>query len=713
MAGEPDQDVKTLLHIISTSEPLGLPRIRFRDYLREKIDKNPNEMIAAYKRDYFGPRQAFLKGLDLQFSRLSTGLYNAVVDVGAPISIRDILEKVKDEGLVEEDGIKVTECTVRYGKFKTAVKFTSEYGLIGNSTKPFVSADFQVKVTTGGETKGASFSYYKSGKIRFSGSYADDDQPRRLLNFFSKHYYKVPARIPITLNNVTAEFRVGFPLKTSLIHDIFSEKDLSYFKRDYKVIAKYETKKSKFLYITFTRGDEKFSIIISGSGVIQIQGTSDVKAVFRIIKEFFEALKDNDFMIVPDNGAQNSVLVKPKNTKAARRFDNMPAPNITRRGTTCPVGRRPNPYSYSGVCSKAGCYIKPNPQGQPCCYTVPKSIEYSRNKVANSYNKAGVRVPNAVRTLFGIGFNTNNNPVNVSNKSPNVRTYVNDKSGFKINSRQCLRYTKVALVDMARRLHIALPAKLTKPILCDLIKDASKLPNVNVKAGNKVITGTNKNLRLGSRICSTYKRDTLVRFARALGGVITPDLDKAALCKMIEELSTTRRARLQANFNKNKAARNKAEANRAKELANQKARNEANRKKAEENRKKALKEEKQKEKAAARAKSQNVINAKSRLSRNLVKEDLLIMTNGDATNRNVDELMNALGRALQNGTIKRSKTGMPLKKSVDKFKLAFGQGVVNRLNARSKSSAASSPARSAASNNNTDENFNNLMRGPR
>jgi len=700
MAGEPDQDVKTLLHIISTSEPLGLPRTRFREYLREKIDRNPADMIAEYKRDYFGPRQTFLKGLDLQFSRLSTGLYNAVVDIGAPIPIRDILDKVKDEGLVEEDGIKVTECTVRYGKFKTAVKFTSEYGLVGNSTKPFVSADFQVKVTTGGETKGASFSFYKSGKIRFSGSYSDDEQPRRLLNFFSKHYYKVPTRIPITLNNVTAEFRVGFPLKTSLIHDIFSEKDLSYFKRDYKVIAKYETKKSKFLYITFTKGEEKFSIIISGSGVIQIQGTSDVRTAFRVIKEFFEALKDNDFMIVPKSGAQNSVLVKPKNTKAARRFDNLPAPNVTRRGTTCPVGRRPNPYSYSGTCTKAGCYIKPNPQGQPCCYTVPSSLEYSRNKVAGAYNKAGVRVPNAVRTLFGIGLNTNNKPVNVSHKSPNVRVYINNKSGFKIDSRQCLRYTKVALVDMARRLHIALPAKLTKPILCNLIKDASKLPNVNVKAAGKVISGGNKNLRLGSRMCSTYKRDTLVRFARALGGAVDLEMDKTAICKLIEELSTTRRARLQANFNKNKVERNRLEANRVKALANQKIRNEANRKKAEENRKKALKEEKRKEKELTRSKAQNVVNAKARLSRNLVKEDLMIMTNGDATNRNIDELMNAIGRALQNGSIKRSKTGVPLKKSVDKFKLAFGQKVVNRLNARSAGS-------------NTDENFNNLMRGPR
>jgi TATA-box binding protein (TBP) (component of TFIID and TFIIIB) len=667
MSGE-SEDVKTLLHLVSTKEPLGIPRTRFRDYLGETLNKTPrqvNEMIAKYKQDYFEPRQEYLESIDLKISPLSTGLYNAVVSTGSPIDIRSILTKVKQVKLVEEGDFKVTQFTVRYGRFKTAVKFNSEYGLSGDESKRFVSADFQVKVTRGQETKGASFSFYKSGKIRFSGSYSNDEAPRKLLKFFSKHYFTITnvATIPITLNNVTAEFRVGFPLKTSLIHDVFSEKDLSYFKRDYKVLAKYESKKSKFLYISFTKGTTKFSIIIADSGVIQIQGTSEVQAAYRLMKEFFEALKDNDFMIITKNSSQSNRMVKPKNTKVSRRFDNLPAPNVTRRGTTCPVDRRPNPYSYAGTCPKQGCYIKPNPQGQPCCYSVPKSLEYSKNKVANAYNKAGIRVPNGVRTLFGFGRNTNNKPVNVSNKKPEVRTYVNNKSGFKIDSRQCLRYTKVALVDMARRLRIELPAKLTKPILCGLIKDASNLPNVAVKTGSKVISGANKNLRLGGRVCSTYTIATLTRFARAMGGVVSPDMRKEDICKLIQQLSNARRTKLQANFNRNKVIRNKAEANRLQALENQRLRNEANKKKKE--------AEAKKEKRVKKAKDANT----ARLSRNAVREDLMVMTNGDATNKNVDDLMTALAQALNSGKIKRTKA------SVDKFKLAFGQQVVNRLNA--------------------------------
>ena len=128
------------------------------------------------------------------------------------------------------------------------------------------------------------------------------------------------------MNNVTSEFKVGFPLKTSLIFDAFSDVELSRF-GEYDVIAKYNEK--KFLYITFSKGRDKFAIIIADTGVVQIQGTAYVKDAYKILVKFFEALKNNDLMKI--RGVQNTNLVKPKQTKAAKRFDNLPAPNITRR----------------------------------------------------------------------------------------------------------------------------------------------------------------------------------------------------------------------------------------------------------------------------------------------------------------------------------------------------------------------------------------------
>ena len=685
-------DEKALLHILSTNRTFQIPREKFKRYLKDILPrgKNPEKTLEKYKKDYFGPRQEFLKTVSLQISPLSIGLYNATIDTDSAINIKKILDKVKEVGLVSESGIKVTEFTIRYGKFQTALSYTSEYGLVGDETKPFVSADFQLKITKGNQTKGASFSYYKTGKIRFSSGYLGnlDTQPQELLDFFSKHYYKVPARSQFKLNNVTSEFKIGFPLKTSLIYDVFSDPAIKSSFDGLDVIAKYNEK--KFLYITFS---DQFSIIIAGTGVVQIQGTTDVEDAYKTLKKFFEALKANDFMVISANKAQNSSLKKPKVTKIVKRLDNLPAPDITRRGTTCPLDRRPDPYGYTGKCSKTGCYIKPNPQGQPCCYAVPKSTEYSRNKVEDAYKKAGVKVPTHIRNLFGIGHATNNRPNNVAKKGLvlNVRAYVNNKSGFKIDTRQCLRYTKVALVDMAIRLKIVLPTKVTKPILCDLIKNASKLPNVNVKAGNKgaVVTGSNKTLRLGSRMCHTYPRATLVKFAKALGGVVPTTLDKDEICKLIQQLSNNKRKNLQENFNKGAINRQKAENQRKKNIENQKLKNEANRKKAEKNKRDELRAEKAKESKAGSH------NEKARLTRNLVKEDLMGMLElNSVNNKNVDSLMNTINKAIKNGTIKKSKSGKVSKESVDSVKHKFGLAMLNRMN-------------------NSNENFNYFMRGPK
>jgi TATA-box binding protein (TBP) (component of TFIID and TFIIIB) len=524
-----------LLHILSVNRSVfQFPGETFRRYLQSFVPGTKTKVDAVidkYKRDV-APQRAKLKETALKISPLSIGLYNATVDTKSPIDIRSILEKVKENGLVSEDGIKVTEFVIRYGKFQTAVKYTSEYGLQGDETKPFVSADFKLKITKGGTTKGASFSYYASGKIRFSGGHLDslDEQPKELIDFFSKNYHKIGTR-SFVLNNVTSEFKLGFPLKTSLIYDMFSEETVKSYFKGYHVVAKYNNK--KFLYLTFS---EEFSLVVSNSGVIQIQGTTKVEDAYKVSKDFFTALKDNDFLEV--SKAQNIRINSPKKTKIARRMNNKPAPNITRRGTTCPVGRRPNPYSYEGKCPQGDtCFIKPNPQGQPCCYTKPKDIKYSRNKVENAYTKAGVRIPNSVRQFFGMGLATVGRPVNVANVAAKLNIRVQNN---KINSRQCLRYTKVALVDIATRLKIPLPSKLTKPILCDLIKKSVPSTNTGAKVGNKLVSGTNGTLRLGKRLCHSYAKATLEKFARALGIKNVLSLDKAELCKAIEKASRTK-----------------------------------------------------------------------------------------------------------------------------------------------------------------------------
>jgi hypothetical protein len=48
--------------------------------------------------------------------------------------------------------------------------------------------------------------------------------------------------------------------------------------------------------------------------------------------------------------------------------------------------------------------------------------------------------------------------------------------GLKIGSRQCSRYSKVALVDIAHRKGIELPKKVTKPILCEILAKFAQSP---------------------------------------------------------------------------------------------------------------------------------------------------------------------------------------------------------------------------------------------
>jgi len=146
-----------LLHILSVNRThIQIPSIKFRNILAEEMGRNPDKYIKKYKEE-FQEKQKELKKITLKISPLSIGLYNAVIDTGSEIDIGKILDKVEKDGLVSENGIKVTEFAIRYGRFKTALKYTSEYGFVGNRNKPFVSADFKLKVTRGGEATGASF----------------------------------------------------------------------------------------------------------------------------------------------------------------------------------------------------------------------------------------------------------------------------------------------------------------------------------------------------------------------------------------------------------------------------------------------------------------------------------------------------------------------------------------------------------------------------
>lgn len=70
----------------------------------------------------------------------------------------------------------------------------------------------------------------------------------------------------------------------------------------------------------------------------------------------------------------------------------------------CPLERKPRPYSFKeGKCpnSRVPHYIKPNPQGRPCCYKVPKRKVVPAKRVTDAYSSIKEPIPQSVRNVFG------------------------------------------------------------------------------------------------------------------------------------------------------------------------------------------------------------------------------------------------------------------------------------------------------------------------
>jgi hypothetical protein len=131
--------------------------------------------------------------------------------------------------------------------------------------------------------------------------------------------------------------------------------------------------------------------------------------------------------------------------------------------------------------------------------------------VAERYRKANVQIPERVKRIFGIT-QTNVKAPNVGKRAPTNLVYNKNKLG----SRQCMRYTKVSLVDIAIRMGLNIPDKATKVILCEMI--AKHL----------------KSFKLQGKDCLSYKRSTLVKYATELGIKIKDDMTKEDICKEIQ-----------------------------------------------------------------------------------------------------------------------------------------------------------------------------------
>ena len=500
-------------------------------------------------------------------------MFNAVVNDGFERSNRKLELGALAENIAttklpfrkhvfENNGIaiQVKKITGRKGRFQPAFTITDTYSKTGANVfnNGIFILEFLVAVSLGAEVVNASVSLFANGKMKLSGGYLNqhndnmnneeyfEAQPELIReyivdNFTDKEKF---LRNSFKFNNVVAETRINKGFNLPLIQDIET--------RFKNFPVQYDPEISPNLFIKYGA----FSFVFSQKGIVKMQNLKehdDVEEAYGFVVKFVNALSEYEKLQKANARGQKPRLLKnmvinEDRLKRQKEFNpNRPAPEVSRRGTSCPKSRCPKPYSMQGVCPKEGYYVRPNPQGQPCCYKIPKNTKYSEKKVAANFGRANVKVPAMVRKVFNFGQNTNNKRNNTSHaKINNITVKMNSKVGLKIGSRQCMRYSKVALVDIAHRLGLPVTPGMDRPKLCGLIQTVAKnVTNTNNVKGalvvkfkmnskNYVVTGNSPNsLKIAGRIAKTIKKEKLIQYALRLRGQATEASTISQLCKVI------------------------------------------------------------------------------------------------------------------------------------------------------------------------------------
>ena len=515
---------------------------------------------------------------EFEHTKLKMTMFNAVVESSSQnISLVDDVvikagppytKKTYSNGY----SVEVLKVTMRGGRFKKLAEFSKEYVLANNLESKISSVDFNVRISNGTQTNGVSVTIYENGKIRLSGGYLDV-----LLGQTNTANAKLRPLVeqPETIRRHIVD---NYTTKAKFTNRRFDFNNLAgVFKIDKRILLPQTLRKygggSKYVNYQDDRPPPVLKLKLEGvtvgasfMGVVQLKGMKKPDDVVKQYNTVIDTIASN-FVL----GAAIANFNKGEYSKArvARRVNNKPAPEVIRRGTTCPVGRRPEPYSFQGKCrcpKNNPCYVKPNPQGQPCCYHVPKKIRYSQNQVRTRYNQANVKVPQNVKNRFRINNSANNKNNNIGSDALNITVVVDPKVGLKINSRQCSRYTKVGLIDIAKRLGIVdIRATAEKGEICESIKARAQILGLNktreaagamaIKIDDKAIFGSGRDLKLGRRRCETYDKKDLLRMGRKAGiAGLDTSMSKKEICEEFEKYAVRKRAE-----RKNRAAKNNQE----------------------------------------------------------------------------------------------------------------------------------------------------------
>ena len=231
--------------------------------------------------------------------------------------------------------------------------------------------------------------------------------------------------------------------------------------------------------------------------------------------------------------------VKPK---AQKLKINKRAPGVARAGRLCPVSRRPD--KTTGKCVSNLQFPKPNPQGDMCCYRIPKKkSDVFKQSVIKSYNDFNIPIPDEVQRTLEIGTaDMNNNRATTKNimtefsVDPNGRTRIKD--------RLCTSLTKSQLIEFATKAEIIVNPDSLKGHICKAIYDEWRR-KINAGAGLhqiNILARQNQGyggVKIEGKMCKYWTVKKLRDWATEHGIVIPLKMKKPAMCKLLFERANT------------------------------------------------------------------------------------------------------------------------------------------------------------------------------
>jgi TATA-box binding protein (TBP) (component of TFIID and TFIIIB) len=403
----------------------------------------------------------------LQVSKLNPGMFNAMVnkefgntprlDLKAMLVKRPLGKTSAGEGLY----IDTTEIRGKYGQFKQGFSHTKEAGPQGDLNKAFSTVQFGLQISNNVESKGATVSFFRNGKIRFSGGFVGaniTNQPELIRRFVVDNYTdKQPFLYSdFEYNNLSGQFKVNGIFKN--MANIAREKQqygMSY--------ATYEPELTPFLYIEST--EHKF--IITRNGNVQISGAKspqDLENAYRVGTEFVKKLnRDGEIDItgVFNNSLkQGKTKAKPKAKAKAKKVIKRSNLNKFNKLTKNQINAIKIDDKMLKNFDKAELIDFARKMGITNFRSKDEKTGFQRDSTKNQI-RSKIKEKYGIRT---IKYKNTNKGQNVALTGNNVR--------FRIGKELCKNMKVKELLRIASVMKISLTGKEKKADLCKLIEKA-------------------------------------------------------------------------------------------------------------------------------------------------------------------------------------------------------------------------------------------------